>query len=64
MMLGCCSPAEESLVQDDEKSSDHFENLQSTNWQTVRFKPPAPGSGIGWRVEFRSACSLATATVC
>lgn len=38
---------------DDETHSDHFENIQSTNWQTVRFKPPPPGSPIGWRVEFR-----------
>ncbi|KAI5477538.1 glutamate-cysteine ligase catalytic subunit [Pseudohyphozyma bogoriensis] len=45
---------EETLNQDDAASSDHFENIQSTNWQTVRFKPPAPGSPIGWRVEFRS----------
>ena len=63
---------QESLVQDDETSSDHFEvsllfssqnridgysrgqNIQSTNWQTVRFKPPPPASTIGWRVEFRS----------
>lgn len=29
------------------------QNLQSTNWQTVRFKPPG-NSSIGWRVEFRS----------
>ena len=35
-------------------SSDHFENIQSTNWQTVRFKPPPAGRpDIGWRVEFR-----------
>lgn len=39
--------------QDDEHSMDHFENIQSTNWQTVRFKPPPIGSSIGWRVEFR-----------
>ncbi|KAI9295415.1 GCS-domain-containing protein [Neoconidiobolus thromboides FSU 785] len=45
---------EELLDQDDSVSSDHFENLQSTNWQTMRFKPPPPGSSIGWRVEFRS----------
>ncbi|KAI9203672.1 glutamate-cysteine ligase-domain-containing protein [Polychytrium aggregatum] len=45
---------EELLEQDDQKSSDHFENIQSTNWQTMRFKPPPPGSPIGWRVEFRS----------
>ncbi|KAJ7262220.1 glutamate-cysteine ligase catalytic subunit [Mycena haematopus] len=44
----------ETIDQDDEKSSDHFENLQSTNWQTLRFKPPPPNSSIGWRVEFRS----------
>jgi len=39
---------------DDQTASDHFENIQSTNWQTVRFKPPPPNSDIGWRVEFRS----------
>merc|ERR1712048_1491105 len=42
---------------------DHWENLQSTNWQTMRWKPPPPSKGlaasssedhIGWRVEFRS----------
>eukprot|EP01133_Synstelium_polycarpum_P004382 gene4382-5127_t len=38
---------------DDSKNADHFENIQSTNWQTVRFKPPPPASDIGWRVEFR-----------
>lgn len=44
---------QELLDQDNETSSDHFENIQSTNWQTMRFKPPPPGSNIGWRVEFR-----------
>ena len=45
----------------DEKSTEHFENFQSTNWQTVRWKPPPMASkslggdaDIGWRVEFRS----------
>lgn len=34
---------------------DHFENIQSTNWQSVRFKPPpCPESTTGWRVEFRT----------
>lgn len=42
---------------------DHFENLQSTNWQSMRWKPPAPHKAsadrlsqahIGWRVEFRT----------
>lgn len=37
----------------DETDTDHFENIQSTNWQTMRFKPPPAGSPIGWRVEFR-----------
>jgi len=48
---------------DDEHDIDHWENLQSTNWQTLRWKPPPPHKGalsssdeghIGWRVEFRS----------
>mmetsp|Transcript_9920 Transcript_9920/g.36987 ORF Transcript_9920/g.36987 Transcript_9920/m.36987 type:complete len:708 (-) Transcript_9920:70-2193(-) len=40
---------------DDETHTDHFENIQSTNWQTVRFKPPPKqdSAEIGWRVEFR-----------
>merc|ERR1719410_2706259 len=41
----------------DEDDMDHFENIQSTNWQTMRFKPPPPGDKIGWRVEFRP-CEL------
>jgi glutamate--cysteine ligase catalytic subunit len=45
---------DEHVLLDDSKSSDHFENLQSTNWQSVRFKPPTAGSSIGWRVEFRT----------
>ncbi|KZT52865.1 glutamate-cysteine ligase catalytic subunit, partial [Calocera cornea HHB12733] len=44
----------EMIDQDDSTSTDHFENLQSTNWQTLRFKPPPANSPIGWRVEFRS----------
>jgi glutamate--cysteine ligase catalytic subunit len=43
----------ETIDQNDAVDSDHFENLQSTNWQHMRFKPPPPGSNIGWRVEFR-----------
>ncbi|XP_017767969.1 PREDICTED: glutamate--cysteine ligase catalytic subunit [Nicrophorus vespilloides] len=43
----------EKVNQDDEQDTDHFENIQSTNWQTLRFKPPPPNSTIGWRVEFR-----------
>lgn len=44
----------EKLESEEEGSTDHFENIQSTNWQTLRFKPPPPKSDIGWRVEFRS----------
>ncbi|XP_059154932.1 glutamate--cysteine ligase catalytic subunit-like [Physella acuta] len=43
----------EKLDLDDDNDTDHFENIQSTNWQTMRFKPPPPNSNIGWRVEFR-----------
>lgn len=40
--------------------SDHFENIQSTNWNSVRFKCPPPSPDgytrpvIGWRVELRT----------
>jgi glutamate--cysteine ligase catalytic subunit len=43
----------EKMHQDNENETDHFENIQSTNWQNMRFKPPPPNSPIGWRVEFR-----------
>lgn len=48
----------EDINQDDKTCMDHFENIQSTNWQTLRFKVPShnsgPGSGKpGWRVELR-----------
>lgn len=44
---------------DDERFVEHFENIQSTNWQTCRWKPPPPRNKpddphIGWRTEFRS----------
>lgn len=43
----------EKLNQTDQEL-DHFENIQSTNWQTMRLKPPPTvNSSIGWRVEFR-----------
>lgn len=44
----------EDLKEFDPSKTDHFENLQSTNWQHMRFKPPPPSNDIGWRVEFRS----------
>lgn len=43
----------EKIHQNIEEDMDHFENIQSTNWQSMRFKPPPPNSPIGWRVEFR-----------
>lgn len=39
-----------------------LQNLQSTNWQTMRFKPPPPNSDIGWRVEFRPMEVTSTAS--
>ncbi len=52
----------EGLVDlDDDKSTDHFENIQSTNWQSVRWKPPPADSDIGWRVEFRTMEAQLTA---
>ena len=45
----------EDLEELDLHKGDHFENLQSTNWQHMRFKPPpSEKDDIGWRVEFRS----------
>jgi glutamate--cysteine ligase catalytic subunit len=49
----------EGMVElNDEISTEHFENIQSTNWQTCRWKPPPPQTPssphIGWRTEFRS----------
>ena len=50
----------ERINQDNNLENDHFENIQSTNWQTLRFKPPALytkdtdlTTKPGWRVEFR-----------
>ena len=40
---------------DSSKTTAHFENLQSSNWNSMRFKPPpSVDSKIGWRVEFRT----------
>ena len=44
----------EDLKELDLSKTDHFENLQSTNWQHMRFKPPPHDRDTGWRVEFRS----------
>lgn len=49
---------EGNIEVDDTITTEHFESIQSTNWQTVRWKPPPPRSTpedphIGWRTEFR-----------
>lgn len=41
----------------DPTATNLFDSLQTTNWNTVRFKPPAsqsPTERMGWRVEFRA----------
>jgi glutamate--cysteine ligase catalytic subunit len=42
----------------DNESTEHFDSINSTNWQTVRWKPPplqeTDKPHIGWRTEFRS----------
>jgi len=43
----------EDLKELDLNRTDQFENLQSTNWQHMRFKPPPHDKDTGWRVEFR-----------
>lgn len=46
----------EDNVEDNENTTFHFEAIQSSNWNDVRFKPPPSiNSEIGWRTEFRSA---------
>jgi glutamate--cysteine ligase catalytic subunit len=50
---------------DDSKETNHFENIQSTNWNNVRFKPPPNfESNIGWRVELRTMETQLTADEC
>ncbi|GJQ14556.1 hypothetical protein GpartN1_g6347.t1 [Galdieria partita] len=44
---------EETVHAQDEHSTEHFENIQSTNWNTVRLKPPSLELNAGWRTEFR-----------
>ncbi|CAF4113007.1 unnamed protein product [Adineta steineri] len=44
----------ESLHLEDDTSSYHFDNLNSTVWNSLRFKPPPlDDDKMGWRVEFR-----------
>ena len=39
---------------DDRESTEHFDSLQSTNWNSVRWKPPPADGDTGWRVELRT----------
>lgn len=37
---------DDAISLDDTKSLDHFENIQSTNWRTMRWKPPCLAMGL------------------
>lgn len=37
---------DDAIELDNEKSMDHFENIQSTNWRTMRWKPPSLKLGL------------------
>jgi len=55
----------DKIYVDDAKNTNHFENIQSTNWNNVRFKPPPNfESEIGWRVELRTIEAQLTAEEC
>ena len=43
----------DSKLENDD-STYHFNNLQSSNWESVRLKLPMPDNSIGWRVEMRT----------
>ena len=46
---------DEDLEKVDLNETKRFEMIQSTNWQTLRLKPPVLSSkGTGWRVEVRT----------
>jgi glutamate--cysteine ligase catalytic subunit len=46
---------DEKIEVDNTKNLNHYENISSTNWNSVRFKvPPSFDGPIGWRVEFRT----------
>lgn len=45
----------ENIDANNSETTSHFENVNSTNWGSVRLKlPPAFDTKIGWRVEFRT----------
>ncbi|CAC5380898.1 GCLC [Mytilus coruscus] len=43
----------ETLDQNEDLDIQHLENINSTNWQTLRLKLPISNTNTGWRVEFR-----------
>jgi len=45
---------EGSLSSDGGAETNYWEQIQGTNWGSVRFKPPPADGSIGWRVEFRT----------
>ena len=44
---------ENRIYVDDELDQTLFENINTSVWQALRFKPPVLGSECFWRVEFR-----------
>jgi len=52
----------DKIYVDNTQTTNHFENLQSTNWNNSRFKPPPSfDSEVGWRVELRTIEAQLTA---
>jgi glutamate--cysteine ligase catalytic subunit len=50
-------PPNNTTTNDNDFRTNQFENIQSTVWQSMRFKPPPnsnPHAHTGWRVEFRT----------
>lgn len=39
--------------QNDDEDTGHFDNINTSTWLTLRFKPALPNTDLGWRVEFR-----------
>ena len=37
---------DDAVYLDDRRVTDHFENIQSTNWRTIRWKTPSVGMGL------------------
>jgi hypothetical protein len=50
---------DDAIALDDERALDHFENIQSTNWRSMRWKLPSLGMGLEYeaRRKSKSACA-------